>query len=399
MIGSWIERYLVRLRAALVNAPPAPERPRPLDLAAIFAALACYMAFWMWITPSRPPDEYFFHEGGPIDWLSNILLGTAAILAGTAWYLGPRDGSGKWWLLCAAGMLYFSLDERFQFHEHQLGEWQKPTIGEAPFGLRNWNDAVVILYGLIAVVVLIYALPTFARYRRVRWFFVAAFATFALHTLFDSVEDLLPDDDLQQIAEESAKLTAGLCLALTFLHAALGRAADALTTGARPRASPVRFGVALAVVVVLCYGFFLSVDESWDRTLENKWGDPTVWMIAYLLAIAAIVGLFFAISAGHGWHRRVWLAASVPLMLLAFDVGTVACQWCYTHRKARSVLPAWLCDDDSLLDPAGPLVRLAIALGSASLLAAAWTSFVRHYSASPANRASRSLRKRRSASL
>ena len=54
--------------------------------------------------------HHFFGEGGAIDWLSTIYLGTAALLAWAAWLTGDRKERGAWfWLVSAAGLAFLSV--------------------------------------------------------------------------------------------------------------------------------------------------------------------------------------------------------------------------------------------------------------------------------------------------
>ena len=76
----------------------------------------------------------------------------------------------------------------------------------------SWNDVIVILYGVVALPVVLALLPDILRYRMVLELFVIAFVFYVLHTLIDSTQE--PYTTTSVILEESAKLFCGAFLAL-----------------------------------------------------------------------------------------------------------------------------------------------------------------------------------------
>ena len=118
------------------------------------------------------------------------------------------------WGLSAGGFLFFSFDELLQFHE-RLGEFIASTpIGPAEI-FRNWNDVIVIGYGMIAILVLFYCLPAILRIPMVAETLALAFGFYLTHTIIDSTQ---VRTSLSIIVEESAKLFSSAFLALAMLY-------------------------------------------------------------------------------------------------------------------------------------------------------------------------------------
>lgn len=156
---------------------------------------------------------YQFLEGHSVTALSSAFM---AMTCALAWGChlsqpsGPRAWSKWFWPAFSFAFLFFSLDEILEFHE-QAGEWLKKAVGPAET-LRNWNDGVVIGYGLVALVAIAVFLPEILRYPKFAEILGGGFAFFSLHTLIDSTMT-----SRQHILEESAKLIATALFALAAL--------------------------------------------------------------------------------------------------------------------------------------------------------------------------------------
>ena len=85
---------------------------------------------------------------------------------------------------------------------------------------RNWNDAVVIVYGVIALFVIVGFVPEIIRYRGVAEIMVIGFVFYVMHTLVDAMAD--PETPLSMIIEDATKLFASSYLAMSMLVAVLG---------------------------------------------------------------------------------------------------------------------------------------------------------------------------------
>ena len=91
------------------------------------------------------------------------------------------------------------------------------ALSGSPAGFRNWNDVIVIGYGLAALPILIFFLPEILRYSRVPELFGAGLFLYLVHTTFDALQRRPAD----MMWEESAKLGAAACFALGGLAALL----------------------------------------------------------------------------------------------------------------------------------------------------------------------------------
>ena len=70
--------------------------------------------------------------------------------------------------------------------------------------IRRWNDVIVFLYGVLALPVSLYFLPSVLRFPKVFEYFFLAGSCYIVHTAIDSV--VSPPTVHSVIIEESAKL-------------------------------------------------------------------------------------------------------------------------------------------------------------------------------------------------
>ncbi len=137
-----------------------------------------------------PKDEIDFHfhrERGVITALSSIFLAIASGMAGSSFFLTDRENKTqkKFWFLVMLAFLFLSMDELMLWHE-SLGRWIENKWLEPPQIFSNWNDGVVILYGLGAVIFFAYFLPVILRYPKFIEILVIAFIFYMVHTGVDS---------------------------------------------------------------------------------------------------------------------------------------------------------------------------------------------------------------------
>jgi hypothetical protein len=125
-------------------------------------------------------------EGGLLTAVSSALLALACAAAASTSVALRRRGERPWFWLFTTGVLAFlALDEILQFHE-RMGGWLKASrLGAVPF-FRNWNDVVVILYGVAACAVLFAFLPELLRFPRVAALCTVGLGFFAVHTVIDA---------------------------------------------------------------------------------------------------------------------------------------------------------------------------------------------------------------------
>ena len=121
------------------------------------------------------------------------------------------------WVIMAIGFFFLAMDELMQFHE-RLGSIMRRYADSGIF--RNWNDIIVILYGVLALPVIAALLPGILRYRMYFELIVTAFVFYAIHTLIDATQS--PRTQVSMILEESAKLLCVMFLALGTFIAFLG---------------------------------------------------------------------------------------------------------------------------------------------------------------------------------
>lgn len=185
----------------------------------VLVLLSALCAIWLGlaIAPDHRPDRHF-DEAGLVTYASALFMVATSCFAFLCFLLrqgGAGDDPrpwGRWlWLLIGLGFLFFALDEILEFHE-ELDMFVADTSVGPPDSFRNWNDVIVIGYGLAAVVVLLPFLPEILRYPRFPALLAAGFACYALHTLIDST--VSDPTDSSKIFEESAKLFAGAFFSL-----------------------------------------------------------------------------------------------------------------------------------------------------------------------------------------
>lgn len=117
----------------------------------------------------------------------------------------------------AAGFAFLTLDELLMFHE-RLGKTIKDYADSGIF--RNWNDIIVILYGVLVLPVVAVFLPSIIRYRMYLELLVTAFVFYAIHTLIDATQS--PRTTVSATWEESAKILSVTFLALATFIGFLG---------------------------------------------------------------------------------------------------------------------------------------------------------------------------------
>jgi hypothetical protein len=179
-------------------------------LVTIFTFAYCLLSIYL--VPAGKPAAFNFHETGSITTLSAIYLslGCGFAIASNIIYHRAK-GSHEWlWVIIAIGLGFLAFDELLQFHERGDRLVFEQLIPKSVY--ENWNDMVVVAYGVVGLIVLMILLPRLLRYRMVLAMFITAFIFYVIHTTIDTVqtEQTLTTD----IFEESAKLFCGAFLAL-----------------------------------------------------------------------------------------------------------------------------------------------------------------------------------------
>ena len=183
------------------------------------AFLVIYIILSVVLIPHNKP-LYHFGEEGAITALSAAMLAIAGGFAGFSFFVDRRknDFLRYFWFLNGLAFSFFALDELLQFHE-KLGN----LITKSPIGptevFRNWNDVIVISYGIVAIFVLLYFLPEIFRYPKFAELLLIACAFYFVHTLIDSTQER---STISVIFEESAKLFSSTFFAMSMFVGLLG---------------------------------------------------------------------------------------------------------------------------------------------------------------------------------
>lgn len=204
----------------LRNRTSIPSLTVPFVLLGVF--LVVYITISVFIAPEGDIDFHFSKEKGSINVLSGIFLSMACGFAGVSYFLiGKKINATKiFWLLIALGFAFFALDELLRFHEG-LGKLleKKSLLGPSRF-FKNWNDAIVLAYGLVAVIILVYFLPQILRYP---WFTEGLVIAFGFYCATTAVDLLVVERTFKSImVEETFKLFSSSFFAFAMFTGLLG---------------------------------------------------------------------------------------------------------------------------------------------------------------------------------
>ncbi len=208
-----INNFVQQMQAAVAERRAAPTvRGIPLIVVAMTGCTLAYIALAMvLIPPDQPIELHFVSEKGAVTALSAFFLTAASAfsLATTIALFRAGDRHTWVWIILALGFAFLAFDEMLEFHE-RIGALIERFLSVGVF--RGWNDIIVILYGVVALPVVVALLPALMRWRFVTEMFATAFVFYAAHTLIDSVSE--PPSSFSIILEESAKLLSGTFLVI-----------------------------------------------------------------------------------------------------------------------------------------------------------------------------------------
>jgi len=205
------------LREAMIYRKRAKLPRLNLIITSVIICTLAYIVLSIFAIPSsKPMEHHFISERGAITALSAILLAMASAFSIGSLVVNVRSGDPHIWLwvVMASGFAILSMDELLQFHE-RIGSIIGRKVSSGIF--KNWNDVIVILYGVIALPIMAVFLPGIIRYRMLPELLAIAFVFYGIHTLIDSIQD--PGTTVSIIAEESAKL---FCVLFLMLSAFVG---------------------------------------------------------------------------------------------------------------------------------------------------------------------------------
>ena len=210
------KNYKDNLRKALELRKQTSLPDTKMVLIWVLVSTLIFIIFSIYFAPEdRDLDYHFVSERGLITAMSAYLLAAASVFCLVTLTVQFREQklNARLWVLMALGFAFLCLDETAQFHE-RLGNLIDDEWDSGAF--RTWNDIIVILYGLVALPLVLVLLPDILRYQMLLELFVVAFIFYAIHTLIDSTQE--PPTTVSIILEESAKLFCGVFLALgTFI--------------------------------------------------------------------------------------------------------------------------------------------------------------------------------------
>ena len=202
----------------------APGRTLRLHLAAVLLFVAGYVVVAYLSAPAHQPDRYF-EEGQAVDVMSALFLVMAGTFAWACFLLSGHADSVRraFWLLLAVGFLFVALDELLEIHE-SLDQWVlRAWLGWPPL-FRNWNDVIVLSYGLAGGAFLVAFRHEVRRHPGVVPMLVLGALCYALHT---GIDTLIAESARKTVVEESAKLAATAFFALAMLAGFLSVARSA----------------------------------------------------------------------------------------------------------------------------------------------------------------------------
>jgi hypothetical protein len=225
-VAATVSSYVQSIRDALA-ARARIEAPRTWTLAVpVLVLLAVIVTVAIVVAPEGDIDYHFRSEKGIITACSAISLSMASGFAGACFLIEGRPGYGLrlWWLLTFLGFLFFACDELLRFHEN-IGTVVRHQVGDPTSTFRNWNDVVVILYGVVAVVVLGFLGPRVLRIPLHAELLACGFVCYVLHTTIDvlphrggAIGDFM-GSFASSIPEEGFKLGAAMFFAVAMLSA------------------------------------------------------------------------------------------------------------------------------------------------------------------------------------
>ncbi len=176
------------------------------------AMVFCYIALSIVATPTGELD-FNFQEGGTVTALSALFLSMASAMGFITYYIGFQTGDAKryMFLLFAGALAFLAIDEQIQLHEAIDHFILTPQLGESPAS-RNWNDLIVIGYGVGGLAVLWAFRDAILSSRRFALLLATAFAMYAFHTAIDSI--VIQQTAWKVVPEESFKVLCGYFLFL-----------------------------------------------------------------------------------------------------------------------------------------------------------------------------------------
>jgi hypothetical protein len=203
-----------RRRDLVLGARPA--RPAGIGpvIAVVVVALLSFIALSVVLAPAGDIAINFSDERRSITLLSTgMFLMAGCLAAATLWIERRRSGRARLlWTSLTVLMFYFCADEVLQFHE-QLGDYLGAHASPGPF--RNFNDVIVIGYGLAALPVALLSWREVLRHPRLMTMLMITGALYVGTSAVDSLSE--PPTSTSIIVEESIKVFCSTFFMLSML--------------------------------------------------------------------------------------------------------------------------------------------------------------------------------------
>ncbi len=236
MFRNYLTNVQTELRAGIAeHQATVGRRMIPLSIGlSVLVAVYIVIAIFL-IPPNESRDFNFVNERGAITALSAMFLAMACGFSCASFLIsvGLPRAVRCFWLIVSVALAFLVLDELLEFHE-RIGDRldRIDLLGWTSSGMiRGWNDVIVILYGVVALPLGLFILPTMARFPSFVKLICIAFSCYVVHTTIDTL--VQPPTTPSVVCEESAKLYCSLFIALACLSGLLVRA----TRPSNPRPS------------------------------------------------------------------------------------------------------------------------------------------------------------------
>jgi hypothetical protein len=219
-----LTRFRDQMRAAIANRKSA-DRPRVTRFITILIALvSSYIALSIVLAPaSQVPEFHFVDERGAITVLSAVFLAMGSGFALVSYLLSAAEppSTRLFWFLMLLAIGFLTMDELLEFHERiggLLDRWDALGLASGDT-FRGWNDIIVICYGVVALFVALFFLPTALSFPVFFELMCVACGFYVIHTAVDTLATTPTTASV--MVEESAKLFCSAFIALALLVALL----------------------------------------------------------------------------------------------------------------------------------------------------------------------------------
>jgi hypothetical protein len=185
---------------------------------AVFAAVSLFLS-WCAANGTVEAPHQHFREGHAVDRAAALFLFVTSVLSIVSWLRceRPRTLKSIFWICFGFGFLFLAADELLMLHE-QFGDRIRDSAIGPTESFRNWNDIIVVGYGIAALILAAPFAPIILSYRWFAEFLLSGLFFYCVHTGIDIAAE--PPTSTSRILEESAKLFAVSQFALAALAAA-----------------------------------------------------------------------------------------------------------------------------------------------------------------------------------